>query len=167
VICVDDDALLLEILTRTIGGDYEVLTSSSGAEALQLIENSERIQVVVSDHRMPGLSGAQLVQTVREKYPLIVRVLLTGGTDLVEAVAAMNQAGQFRFLLKPATRPVLSIPCGQPSRSINCKSPSASSCRRRWSGPCVPLAMFWPSPIQLPLVTSAVFKNWHSRSQTK
>jgi CheY-like chemotaxis protein len=107
VLCVDDDAFLLDILTRTIGGDYEVLTSSSGAEALQLIENSEPIQVVVSDHRMPGLSGAQLLQIVREKYPLIVRVLLTGETDLVEAVAAMNQAGLFRFLLKPATRPIL------------------------------------------------------------
>jgi CheY-like chemotaxis protein len=107
VLCVDDDALLLDILTRTIGGDYEVLISSSGAEALQLIENSEPIQVVVSDHRMPGLSGAQFLQTVREKYPLIVRVLLTGETDLVEAVAAMNQAGLFRFLLKPAARPVL------------------------------------------------------------
>jgi len=107
VLCVDDDALLLDILARTIRGDYEVLTSSSGAEALQLIENSEPIQVVVSDHRMPGLSGAQLLQRVREKYPLIVRVLLTGETDLVEAVAAMNQAGLFRFLLKPAARPVL------------------------------------------------------------
>jgi CheY-like chemotaxis protein len=107
VLCVDDDSLLLDILSRTIGGDYEVLTSSSGAEALQLIENSEFIQVVVSDHRMPGLSGAQLLQIVREKYPLIVRVLLTGETDLVEAVAAMNQAALFRFLLKPATRPIL------------------------------------------------------------
>jgi CheY-like chemotaxis protein len=107
VLCVDDDAFLLNILTRTIGVDYEVLTSSSGAEALQLIENSEPIQVVVSDHRMPGLSGAQFLQAVREKYPLIVRVLLTGETDLAEAVAAMNQAGLFRFLLKPGTRPVL------------------------------------------------------------
>jgi response regulator RpfG family c-di-GMP phosphodiesterase len=107
VLCVDDDAFLLNILTRTIGVDYEVLTSSSGAEALQLIENSEPIQVVVSDHRMPGLSGSQFLQAVREKYPLIVRVLLTGETDLAEAVAAMNQAGLFRFLLKPGTRPVL------------------------------------------------------------
>jgi two-component system response regulator HupR/HoxA len=107
VLCVDDDAFLLNILTRTIGVDYEVLTSSSGAEALQLIENSEPIQIVVSDHRMPGLSGAQLLQAVREKYPLIVRVVLTGETDLAEAVAAMNQAGLFRFLLKPGTRPVL------------------------------------------------------------
>jgi CheY-like chemotaxis protein len=107
VLCVDDDAFLLNILTRTIGVDYEVLTSSSGAEALQLIENSEPIQIVVSDHRMPGLSGAQFLQAVREKYPLIVRVLLTGETDLAEAVAAMNQAGLFRFLLKPGSRPVL------------------------------------------------------------
>jgi FixJ family two-component response regulator len=84
-----------------------VLTSSSGAEALQLMENSEPIQVVVSDHRMPRLSGAQFLQAVRDKHPLIVRILLTGETDLVEAVTAMNQAGLFRFLLKPGTRPVL------------------------------------------------------------
>jgi CheY-like chemotaxis protein len=107
VLCVDDDAFMLSILTRTIGADYEVLTSNSGAEALQLIENSEPIQVVVSDHRMPGLSGAHFLQAVRDKHPLIVRILLTGETDLIEAVAAMNQAGLFRFLLKPGTRPVL------------------------------------------------------------
>jgi CheY-like chemotaxis protein len=107
VLCVDDDAFMLNVLTRTIGADYEVLTSSSGAEALQLMENSEPIQVVVSDHRMPGLSGAQFLQAVRDKHPLIVRILLTGETDLVEAVTAMNQAGLFRFLLKPGTRPVL------------------------------------------------------------
>ena len=107
VLCVDDDAFMLNILTRTIGTDYEVLTSSGGAEALQLIESSEPIQVVVSDHRMPGQSGAQLLQALRDKHPLIVRILLTGETDLVEAVAAMNQAGLFRFLLKPGTRPVL------------------------------------------------------------
>jgi CheY-like chemotaxis protein len=76
VLCVDDDAFMLNVLTRTIGADYEVLTSNSGAEALQLIENSEPIQVVVSDHRMPGLSGAQFLQAVRGKHPLIVRILL-------------------------------------------------------------------------------------------
>jgi CheY-like chemotaxis protein len=107
VLCVDDDGFMLNVLTRTIGADYEVLTSNSGAEALQLMENSEPIQVVVSDHRMPGLSGAQFLQAVRDKHPLIVRILLTGETDLVEAVTAMNQAGLFRFLLKPGTRPVL------------------------------------------------------------
>jgi FixJ family two-component response regulator len=107
VLCVDDDAFMLSILSRTIGVDYEVLTSSSGAEALRLIENSEPIEVVISDHRMPGLSGAQFLQAVRDKHPQIVRILLTGETDLIEAVAAMNQAGLFRFLLKPGTRSVL------------------------------------------------------------
>ena len=107
VLCVDDDAFMLNILTQAIGVDYEVVTSSSGAEALQLIENSDPIQVVVSDHRMPGLSGAQFLEEVRDKHPLIVRILLTGETDLTEAVAAMNQAGLFRFLLKPGTRPIL------------------------------------------------------------
>ena len=50
VLCVDDDAFMLSVLSRTIGVDYEVLTSSSGTEALQLIENSEPIEVVISDH---------------------------------------------------------------------------------------------------------------------
>ena len=107
VLCVDDDAFMLNILTRTIGVDYEVLTSGGGAEALQLIEDSEPIQVVVSDHRMPDMSGAQFLRAVRDKHPLIVRILLTGETDLIEAVAAMNQAALFRFLLKPGTRAVL------------------------------------------------------------
>ena len=107
VLCVDDAAFQLNILARAIGVEYEVLTSSSGEEALQRIENSEPIQVVVSDHRMPGLSGAQFLQAVRDKHPQIVRVLLTAETDLVEVVAAMNQAGVFRFLLKPGTREVL------------------------------------------------------------
>jgi response regulator RpfG family c-di-GMP phosphodiesterase len=107
VLCVDDAAFQLSILARAIGLEYEVQTSSSGIEALQLIENSAPIQVVVSDHRMPGLSGAQFLQAVRDKHPQIVRVLLTAETNLVEVVAAMNQAAVFRFLLKPGTREVL------------------------------------------------------------
>jgi CheY-like chemotaxis protein len=107
VLCVDDDAFMRNILARSIGDEYEVLTSNSGAEALQLIETSDPIEVVVSDHRMPGLSGAQFLQAVRDKHPLMVRILLTGETDLAEAVAAMNQAALFRFLLKPGTRTVL------------------------------------------------------------
>jgi FixJ family two-component response regulator len=107
VLCVDDDAFMRNILTRSIGTEYEVLTSNSGEEALQLIESSDPIQIVVSDHRMPGLSGAQFLQAVRDRDPLIVRILLTGETDLAEAVAAMNQAALFRFLLKPGTRAVL------------------------------------------------------------
>jgi FixJ family two-component response regulator len=107
VLCVDDDAFMRNVLTRSIGTEYEVLTSASGAEALQLIESSDPIQVVVSDHRMPGLSGAQFLQAVRDKHPLMVRILLTGETDLAEAVAAMNQAALFRFLLKPGTQAVL------------------------------------------------------------
>jgi DNA-binding NtrC family response regulator len=95
VLCVDDDAFMRNLLTRSVGTEYEVLTSASGAEALQLIESSDPIQVVVSDHRMPGLSGAQFLQAVRDKHPLMVRILLTGETDLAEAVAAMNQAALF------------------------------------------------------------------------
>lgn len=98
---------MLDIIARMIDADYEVLTAPGGEEALALIENSPPIDVVVSDHRMRGLSGAQFLQVVRDKQPLTVRVLLTGERDLAAAVAAMNQAGLFRFLLKPTTRAIL------------------------------------------------------------
>jgi FixJ family two-component response regulator len=104
---VDDDPFMRDVLTRSIGTGYEILTASSGAEALELIGSSEPIQVVISDQRMPGMSGAKFLQELRERHPQIVRILLTGETDLVEAVAAMNQAGLFRFLLKPGSRQLL------------------------------------------------------------
>jgi len=107
VLCVDDDPVMLDIVTRMIDLDYEVLVAASGKEALRLIERSAPIDVVVSDLRMHGLSGAQFLQLVRKTQPLTVRILLTAETDLAEAVAAMNQAGLFRLLPKPATRAVL------------------------------------------------------------
>jgi response regulator RpfG family c-di-GMP phosphodiesterase len=107
VLCVDNDPVMLDIITRMIDRDYEVLGAASGKEALRLIESSAPIDVVVSDLRMHGLSGAQFLQLVRKTQPLTVRILLTAETDLAEAVAAMNQAGLFRLLPKPATRAVL------------------------------------------------------------
>jgi response regulator RpfG family c-di-GMP phosphodiesterase len=107
VLCVDDDPVMLNIITRMIGADYEVLGAPNGEQALGLIESSAPIDVVVSDHRMGGLSGAQFLQVVRDKHPLTVRILLTGERDLAAVVAAMNQAGLFRFLLKPTSRAVL------------------------------------------------------------
>jgi response regulator RpfG family c-di-GMP phosphodiesterase len=107
VLCVDDDAVMLDITTRMIDSEYEVFAASSGEEALGLIEKSPSIDVVVSDHRMPGLSGAQFLQLVRDKQPLMVRILLTAERDLAATVAAMNQADLFRFLVKPTSRDAL------------------------------------------------------------
>lgn len=107
VLYVDDEAVMLSVLTWMLGSDFQVMTADSGEAALRLLGDSEDVHVVISDHQMPGMSGAQFLAAVREAYPLMVRILLTGERDLLEVVAAMNQAGAFRFLLKPCTQPVL------------------------------------------------------------
>ncbi|WP_038822259.1 response regulator, partial [Pseudomonas aeruginosa] len=62
---------------------------------------TERIQVLVSDQRMPQMSGAELLAQARERYPETLRILLTGYSDLDAAVDALNDGGIFRYLTKP------------------------------------------------------------------
>ncbi len=79
---------------------YEVLTESDPRRALERLK-TERIQVLVSDQRMPQMSGAELLAQARERYPETLRILLTGYSDLDAAVDALNDGGIFRYLTKP------------------------------------------------------------------
>jgi CheY-like chemotaxis protein len=94
-------------LRRTLSRDFEVTVAESGAEALQIMRSAEPFQVVISDMRMPSMNGAQLLATVRAEYPDSVRVLLTGQSDLHDAIAAVNDGNIFRFLSKPCPSEVL------------------------------------------------------------
>jgi CheY-like chemotaxis protein len=107
IVCVDDEPRVLRGLRRRIGRDYEVSTAESGAEALALMAEEEPFQVVVSDMRMPGMSGAQFLAEVRTTFPDTVRILLTGQSDLNDAIAAVNEGNIFRFLSKPCPPEVL------------------------------------------------------------
>lgn len=107
IVCVDDEPRILKGLRRRIGRDYDVSTAESGAEALALMKEEEPFQVVVSDMRMPGMTGAQFLAQVRTEYPDTVRILLTGQSDLNDAIAAVNEGNIFRFLSKPCPPEVL------------------------------------------------------------
>ena len=101
VLCVDDEPQVLDGLTLNLRRDFEVVTASSGADALAEIAARGPFAVIISDMRMPRMDGAQFLRRAREIAPDSVRMLLTGQTDLASAIAVVNEGQIFRFLTKP------------------------------------------------------------------
>src|SRR2546425_2358089 len=101
VLLVDDEPHVTEALKRVLREEaYDIRTASSARTALQILAR-EAVDVVVSDERMPGMSGSEFLATVRRSYPNTVRILLTGHASLEAAVRAINEGEVYRFLTKP------------------------------------------------------------------
>ncbi|MDP1902118.1 MAG: response regulator [Rubrivivax sp.] len=101
VLCVDDEPNILSALRRSLRGPGLTLhTAGSGAEALELLAR-EPVDLVISDMRMPGMNGTQLLEQVQRAHPDIVRVILTGQADLKDTIAAINHGSVYRYLQKP------------------------------------------------------------------
>ncbi len=101
VLFVDDDIDLTKTIALTLRRErFETITANSAAAALDVLR-SRHVDVVVSDDQMPITSGAELLTKVRASWPNVVRILLTGQTDIRRAASAVNDASVFRFLLKP------------------------------------------------------------------
>jgi response regulator RpfG family c-di-GMP phosphodiesterase len=101
ILCVDDEPKVLEGLMLNLRRSFRVSTATSGQGGLQIVKGNDPPAVVVSDMRMPEMDGATFLAQVKEHAPDIVRLLLTGQTDLNSAIAAVNQGQIFRFLTKP------------------------------------------------------------------
>jgi diguanylate cyclase (GGDEF)-like protein len=97
---VDDEPYILNTLASLLGGEYEVLTADS-AEAAQQAFARRPIDLILTDQRMPRMSGVQLLEWVRQNHPKAVRLLMTGFAELEEAVQAINRGQVFRYLFKP------------------------------------------------------------------
>src|SRR6185436_4425639 len=90
VLCVDDEPNILAALKRTLrSAGFAALTADGGAEAIEILEKLP-VDVVVSDMRMPGIDGAQLLEQVHARWPHVVRILLTGHADQGSTVSAIN-----------------------------------------------------------------------------
>ena len=101
LLLVDDEPNILRALTRILrGSEYRVLQAASGDEALDLMAR-EKVNVVLSDQRMPGMTGIELLSRVKQLYPEIVRMILSGYTELATVTEAINQGEIYRFLTKP------------------------------------------------------------------
>lgn len=100
VLFVDDEERIVKLLKLMFQGEYRVFTATHGQAALEIVRQ-HRIDVVVSDQRMPEITGIELLAQVRAISPDTVRVLLTGYSDLVSIIGAVNDGEVYRFLNKP------------------------------------------------------------------
>ena len=100
ILFVDDDERVLNALRALFRNDYEVFTAENGAAGLALVK-VESIPVVVSDQRMPGMTGVEMLRELRKVAPQTVRLLLTGYSDLAALVGSINEGEVFRFVKKP------------------------------------------------------------------
>lgn len=107
ILCVDDEESIVDSLKRALRLDgYNVLTALSGAEGLKILEK-ENADLVISDQRMPNMSGYEFLKIVREKYPYVGRFILSGQTDFDSLVHSINEGEVFRFFYKPWNLPEL------------------------------------------------------------
>lgn len=100
VLLVDDEVRSLESLQRTLEDDFTLLTAQNAQAALAILE-TEFVQVMVCDQRMPDMTGVELLKIVRARYPQVVRIILSGYTDNADIISAVNDAGIYQYLLKP------------------------------------------------------------------
>jgi len=101
LLLVDDERNILHALTRALRREgYRIFTATNAEEALEIL-GREDVQVIVSDQRMPGISGTELLSRVKELHPDTMRLVLSGYTDLAAVTQAINQGAIYKFLTKP------------------------------------------------------------------
>jgi response regulator RpfG family c-di-GMP phosphodiesterase len=101
ILFVDDEENVLRSLKRLfVSQEYEVLTALSGGEGLAILKDIE-VPVIVSDQRMPVMTGAEFLEKSRPLSPDAVRIILTGYADVEAAIGAINRGGAYRYVSKP------------------------------------------------------------------
>ena len=101
ILVVDDEPDNLDLLYRTFYRDYKVLRANSGPAALDLLAQEGEIAVIISDQRMPMMSGTEFLSLTATQYPDIIRIILTGYTDVEDLVEAINAGKVFKYVTKP------------------------------------------------------------------
>ena len=101
ILVVDDEPDNLDLLYRTFYREYKVLRATSGPAALELLAKEGDISVIISDQRMPMMSGTEFLSLTATQYPDIIRIILTGYTDVEDLVEAINAGKVFKYVTKP------------------------------------------------------------------
>lgn len=101
ILVVDDEEAILETMTFTFEDDYEVLTSASPREALALLEREGPVAVVISDQRMPEMTGVEFLARVFALHATTVRIILTGFADMDAIIRAINDGHVYAYITKP------------------------------------------------------------------
>lgn len=102
ILLVDDEPAILNSLKRMLhSSGYKVLAAGSGPEALQILEENQEIQVVLTDYRMPGMTGAELLAEIKRRFPRLVGMILSGYADMAAVIEALNSGAVFKYMQKP------------------------------------------------------------------
>lgn len=109
VLLVDDEPHVVEAFKRSMRKErFQIRSAQSAAQALQLLDQ-EPVDVVISDEKMPGMSGSQLLAAIAVRFPDTIRIMLTGHASLELAMKAINEGQIYRFMIKPVSEPELAL----------------------------------------------------------
>ncbi len=101
LLIVDDEENIRRAMIRSLRADgYDFVAAGSGQEALEVLRQRP-VDMVITDHSMPGMSGLELVREIKKQWPNTMRLILTGYADLEMAIQAINEGEVHRFLRKP------------------------------------------------------------------
>jgi signal transduction histidine kinase/class 3 adenylate cyclase/ActR/RegA family two-component response regulator len=101
ILVVDDEPDNLDLLYRTFHREFKVMKAESGPAALELLEREGEVAVIISDQRMPLMSGTEFLSLTATQYPDTIRIILTGYTDVGDLVEAINSGKVFKYVTKP------------------------------------------------------------------
>ncbi|WP_223787772.1 response regulator [Marinicella meishanensis] len=101
VLLVDDEPRILRSLRAALKRDYDITTASNGRDAQKIIKANANLSVIISDERMPGLLGHELLAWSKQHRPQVTRILMTGYSDLQAIQNSINEAEVFKYITKP------------------------------------------------------------------
>jgi two-component system, probable response regulator PhcQ len=101
ILIVDDEDMILKSISRALRNeDYRILTAINGVTGLAIL-NDHDVHLVISDQNMPGMNGIDFLKQIKKDYPQILTIMLTGNAEIEIAMNAINEAGVYKFILKP------------------------------------------------------------------
>jgi len=110
ILVVDDEETVRESLASVLEREgYRVLLAESGDDGLRLLKETPQIQLVISDNKMPGMTGIEFLKLVRERHPNVTRIMLTGDPDPQTIIRSINEGEVYRFIKKPWDNTMLRV----------------------------------------------------------
>jgi two-component system, probable response regulator PhcQ len=101
ILIVDDEEKIIRSINRMLMDDnFRLINATSGEDALPMFQDHS-VDLVISDHKMPGMNGIDFLEIIHTEYPDVLTILMTAYADIEMAVSAVNEAGIYKFILKP------------------------------------------------------------------
>jgi len=100
ILIIDDEGANLRLLRRVLGDEYEIFAAQSGQEGLEILKE-QSVSLIITDQRMPGMSGVQVLEASQKIRPDAIKILLTGYTDIQALIDAINAGNVYKYIQKP------------------------------------------------------------------